>query len=95
MEFVILGFFTALGKLLVLWKLFGISKVLWFEKWIDLFFTILFPLLFIGTFSGALLAVFSGLWLSLMLRCISLFVKPTPPFKWLASSNRRQVKSGK
>lgn len=83
MEFVILGFFTALGKLLVLWKLFSISKVLWFEKWIDLFFTILFPLLFIGTFSGALLAVFSGLWLSLMLRCIGLFVRPVPPFKFL------------
>lgn len=95
MEFVILGFFTALGKLLVLWKLFSISKVLWFEKWIDLFFAVLLPLLFIGTFSGALLAVFSGLWLSLMLRCIGLFVKPAPPFKWLASSNRRQVKSGK
>lgn len=81
MEFVILGFFTALGKLIVMWKLFGIARVLYFEKWVDLFFTIFLPMLFMGTFSGALLAVFSGLWLSLMLRCTALFIKPQPPFQ--------------
>lgn len=82
MEFIFLGFFTALGKLIILWKLFGIPKALFFERSIDLFFTIGLPILFMGTFSGALLAVFSGLWLSLMLRCTALFVKPVAPNWW-------------
>jgi len=88
MEFIILGFFTALGKYIILWKLFSLKKALYFEKWIDLFFTIGLPILFMGTFSGALLAVFSGLWLSLFLRFTALFVTPIPPFKWMNKNTR-------
>lgn len=80
MEFVILGFFTALGKLVVLSKLFGVGKIVRLEKWLDVFFTFGLPLLLIGTFSGALLAIFSGLWFSLMLRIVALFIKPVPLF---------------
>jgi uncharacterized membrane protein SpoIIM required for sporulation len=79
MELVILGFFTAMGKLLVLHKLFTLSKVLYFEKWVDLFFTICLPILFMGTFSGAVLAVFSGLWLSGFLRIFAWFITPQQP----------------
>lgn len=91
MEFVILGFFTALGKYIILWKLIGMPKILRIEKWVDLFFTIFLPMLFAGTFSGVLLAVFSGLWLSLMLRCTALFVKPAPSlFTWKSRSTQRR-----
>lgn len=92
MEFVILGFFTALGKFIVLWKLFGIRHVLYFEKWVDLMFTIGLPILFLGTFSGALLAVFSGLWLSLILRCTALFIKPEAPWSKVLGPRSKQLR---
>lgn len=74
MEIVILSFFTALGKIIIISKVFTLAKALRYEKWIDLFFAVLLPILFFGTFHGALLAIFSGLWLSLMLRFSRLFV---------------------
>lgn len=67
MEFILLGFLLALGKFLLMVKFLPMKKVLYFDKWIDLFFTIVLPIVLMGTFSGAILAVMSGLWLSLML----------------------------
>lgn len=94
MEFIILGALFAIGKLIVLIKLFSLKKLLWFEKYIDLFFTLILPILFFGTFSGALLAIFSGLWLSLLLRCCALFVKPEPPDLWPWKPIRRNNRAG-
>lgn len=82
MEFIILGLCTALGKFIVLSKVFGLPRIIWAEKFIDVLFAVVLPLLFLGTFSGAILAVFSGLWLSLILRITALFVKPQPPRWW-------------
>lgn len=96
MEIVILAALTALGKFIVLWKLLGPGRMVRLEKWIDLAATLLLPLLFLGTFSGALLAVFSGLWLSLYLRFLALFVKPTPLLPWkkpASPSSRRRSAS--
>lgn len=81
MEFIVLGFFTALGKIILLSKLLGLGRMVRLEKWLDTLFAVVVPVLFIGTFSGAILAVFSGLWFSVMLRCIALFVKPQPLFQ--------------
>jgi len=78
MELVILSFLTALGKFTVLWKLIGPGRMVRLEKWIDVAATLLLPVLFIGTFSGAVTAIFSGLWLSLFLRILAFFVKPAP-----------------
>lgn len=88
MEFIVLGFFTALGKLLLLCKLIGIGRVVRLEKWLDALFTLVVPIFFIGTFSGALLAVFSGLWFTVLLRLIALFVKPKPLIQWPAKTRR-------
>lgn len=89
MDTIILGFLFALGKIIVLHKVFGLPKVLWFEKWVDLFFTIILPILFMGTYSGAILAIFSGLWLSVLLRVSRLLVQPVRP-DWLERWRPRQ-----
>lgn len=81
MEIIVLSIFTALGKFIVLWKVLGPGRMVRLEKWIDVVATIGLPLMFLGTFSGALLAVFSGLWLSLFLRVLALFKKPEPIIK--------------
>lgn len=67
MEILILGFLFATGKFILLLKFFPIRKVLYFDKWIDLFFTVAVPIMLHGTFSGAVTAIFSGLFLSLYL----------------------------
>jgi hypothetical protein len=79
MEILILAFLLALGKLILLIKFTSFAKVLWFDKWIDLFFTIVLPMAFFGTFSGMVTAVFSGLFLSLFLLISRIFVTPVPP----------------
>lgn len=89
MEFIILGFFTALGKVLILAKLMGLGRMVWAEKFLDAFFALILPLLFLGTFSGAILAVFSGLWFTVMLRIIALFVKPLSPFRRKTTLTRK------
>jgi len=82
MHLIVLAFFTALGKFIVLWKLLGPGRMVRLEKWIDVLATFGLPILFIGTFSGAVTAIFSGLWLSIFLRILSLFVKPEPVFQF-------------
>lgn len=81
MHLIIIGLMFATGKFLLMTKLFGLKHVLYYEKWIELFFAVVLPLLLIGTFSGAVLAALSGLWLTLMLRTCGLFVKPVNPFR--------------
>jgi hypothetical protein len=67
MEILILALFTAIGKLIILFKFFPPKKVLYFEKWIDLAACVGLPIMLYGTFSGMILALFSGLFLSIML----------------------------
>lgn len=67
MEILVLSFLFATGKFILICKFFPLKKVLYFDKWIDLFFTIAVPAMFHGTFSGMVTAVFSGLFLSLYL----------------------------
>lgn len=92
MEIIILSFFTALGKLILIHKVWTLQRALRYEKWIDLFFAILLPILFMGTFHGALLAVFSGLWLSVMLRISHLFVKVQPSVSYDKRKTRRYTR---
>lgn len=89
MDTLILAFLMALGKVVLLSRLFGLKHILYFEKWVELFFAVGMPLLFLGTFHGALLAALSGIWLTIMLRVCGLFVKAVRP-KWLGQpkSNR-------
>lgn len=87
MEIILMAFITAVCKFGLLCKFFGLKKVLWFDKWIDLFFTIVLPIAFYGTFSGMILAVLSGLFLALLLLISKCFVKPEPP-RWMQGRKR-------
>ena len=50
---------TSLATMMFLWKL-DIRKVLYFEAPLDLLFDVIIPLMFIGTFTGMMVAIVSG-----------------------------------
>lgn len=82
MEILILSFILATGKFILICKFLPLREVLYFEKWIDLFFTIVLPMVFFGTFSGMVTAVFSGLILSLYLAIARITIGTRKP-RWL------------
>lgn len=68
MEIITLSFFIALAKFMVLANLFGgTRKLVYWDKWIDGFCLLILPIPFLGTYSGAMLAIFSGIWISFFL----------------------------
>lgn len=71
MELVVLAFFTAFGKVWLLVLCFGLRNTLRWRKVIEIFFAIVLPILLLGTFHGAILAIFSGLWLTVMLTVLN------------------------
>lgn len=75
MEIVILAFLTATGKLWLLSKVLGLRRTLHYAIWFDLAFTFILPILFMGTFSGAILAVLSGLWFTAITWFLGIFIK--------------------
>ena len=75
MEIIILAFLTAVGKVWLLSKILGIKRLLRHAMWFDLAFTFILPILFMGTFSGAILAVLSGLWFTAITWFLGLFIK--------------------
>ena len=84
MEIIILGFIFATAKFCLICKFLPLKQVLYFDKWIDLFFTIVLPIMFHGTFSGMITAVFSGLFLSLYLLIAKSVVGSEAP-RWIKS----------
>jgi hypothetical protein len=82
MEILLLSFLLATGKFILICKFLPLREVLYFEKWIDLFFTVVLPIAFFGTFSGMVTAVFSGLILSLYLATARWIVGTRKP-RWL------------
>ncbi len=81
MDLIVISFCTAIGKLLVLCKLLGAGRCVRVQVWLDVLFTFGVPILLMGTFGGAVVAVLSGIWFTVMLAFLSLFVKPQPLFK--------------
>jgi len=77
-EFVLAGFFTALGILIILYKL-GIRRVLYWELVIDATLTIGIPFLFAGTYSGMMTAIFAGIFVSIALRATRLWFRIDDP----------------
>jgi len=75
MELIILAFLTATGKIWVLCKILGTRNLIHYAKWFDLFFIFALPLVFMGTYSGAILAVLSGLWFTAITWFLGLFIK--------------------
>ncbi len=81
MDILILSFLFATGKFILICKFFPLKKVLYFDKYIDLFFTVVLPFAFYGTFSGMVTAVFSGLFLSLYLLIAKSIVGSQSPWR--------------
>jgi hypothetical protein len=75
MELIILAFLTAIGKVWLLSKVLGIRRLLRLSVYFDVAFTFILPILFMGTFSGAILAVLSGLWFTAITWFLGIFVK--------------------
>lgn len=81
MELLVLSFLTALGKVWVISKLIGLRRLIHYSKWFDLFFVFVLPVLFFGTFSGAILAVLSGLWFTAMTWFLGIFTPKEKPMQ--------------
>lgn len=60
---------TSLATILFLHK-FNIRKILYFDKWLDLLFDLVLPLLFVGTMSGMIIAITGGLLTGLYLHVL-------------------------
>ena len=73
MEIILISILASFGKLVVLIKLLGVNRVVKYSKVIDFVAIFIFPLLFLGTFSGAVTAVLSGVWLTFFLFILSVF----------------------
>lgn len=87
MEILLLAFLFATTKFILICRFLPLKKVLYFDKYIDLFFTLVLPIMFYGTFSGMVTAVFSGLFLSIYLFIAKLCVGCEAP-SWLRRTSR-------
>lgn len=66
MEFILYALVTALGLLILLFKL-GIRRVAYFDVLIDVFFTVSLVFVLDGSFAGLMTAAFAGVFFSLSL----------------------------
>lgn len=67
METLILSIVVGCGLAFTLTRILGYAKTLRYSVWLDLFFTLVLPLLFAGSYSGMVLAALSGITLSIIL----------------------------
>lgn len=81
------GLLTSLATCMFLHK-FNIRKVLYFDKWLDLFFDLILPLVFMGTLTGMIIAIIAGISTSLYLHWLKHhkigYLKPTMTLRGLA-----------
>lgn len=66
MDIIINGMLTALAVYVVLWK-WDIYKACGYGLYIDTIFSLLLAIFYMGTYSGALVAIMGGLTLSILL----------------------------
>lgn len=84
MDNLFLAFILALSKLIILCKMLGAARTVRFQVPLDVFFTLIVPILvptFRGTVTGTIIAILSGVIFSIMLFILSVFVKPEPKLK--------------
>ena len=60
-----ISFFAAIGYYIIVYKAIGRRRLVKTQTFWDILFTLLLPLLFIGTFSGLATAVVAGVFFSL------------------------------
>jgi hypothetical protein len=72
MDVLLISFITSLSYLIILSKVFSLSFVIRTQILWDVLFTFGVPMLFIGTYSGMVTGVLSGIMFTLMLSFVSL-----------------------
>ena len=60
-----IAFFAAMGYYIIVYKALGRRRLVKTQTFWDILFTLLLPLLFIGTFSGLATAVIAGVFFSI------------------------------
>jgi hypothetical protein len=60
MEILIAGFVAAAAIMFLILKFGRLRRILAFDKWIDIFTTVVVGIMFFGTFSGMMVAVTAG-----------------------------------
>ncbi|MAO22722.1 MAG: hypothetical protein CMJ25_18385 [Phycisphaerae bacterium] len=85
MDNLILAIAMGTGLTFSLIKLFGL-KLLRYEFWIDLLFTIGLPVILSGTFAGGVVSVFAGITMSFQLLIIRIIM---PKSFWCDSATKR------
>ena len=65
MSILAISFFAAVGYYIIVYKAIGRKKLVKTQTFWDIVFTLLLPILFIGTFSGLATAVVAGVLFSL------------------------------
>jgi len=76
MEIIIFALCSALGLLLVLCRTIGFQRTLRWRKFIDVITTFGLPILFMGTFSGMMVAFFTGLWVTAITSVLYVLANP-------------------
>lgn len=81
MEIITFALLTAIAKLWVLLVIFPAKNVAWAAPAIDVFVVFFLPIFFYGSYHALMIAIFSGLWLSVFLLGLRLLVGVERP-KW-------------
>ena len=79
MEILTLAFFVSLAYLIIFLKMLGLKRAIRWQVLLDVLVTFGLPALFIGTFSGMVLAALAGLFLSIELFVLGLVVNFIEP----------------
>lgn len=81
MEIILFSLVSAVAVFVVMIKFMPFPVILYYQKWVDLIFTLLLPFLFWGTWIGMITAVFTGLFISIFLALATIFVTPKSPWR--------------
>ena len=77
---IIIGIMSALGILIVLYKM-GMARVLAYDIYVDIASTAFLMYVFSGTLGGMIAAMAGGLFISITLLFLKMYIQPTP-FAW-------------
>lgn len=69
---------VAAVKLVLLLEVLGAHNVIRFRRVISIIFAVILPILLAGTVTGMMTALVAGIYLSVAMAAMSIFIKPSP-----------------
>ena len=78
MDTIIIAIIAGTGLVFTILKIFPIKKALHYDYVFDIFFTIIMPMLFMGSYNGMVLAIISGLTVSVELFFLKMIIGTEP-----------------